>query len=460
MAEEVKKEQEQPKQGKKLWSKIMDAVLGVLVVLLLALQIDIIITSRQNYGVPSLFGYSFMQILTNSMDGPEDDCVLLTYQKPVYGVPSVEVDPLTETRPVLEVFPLNYAEMETIKTNFDYGYLKKRGPKFLHVNTGIIIRHIEWEDVMPGDVLTFVTDITINGQVYRAQPTSHRVIEIDHAKGTLSCFGDNNMPYDGSRVAFYSDDTQRNDLKKEAIIGEVISNNDALGVVLGAVQSTWFLPVMILIPLGIIGISSAVDAILKGHRERKAEKLALEAAIDAAGIDRNDEVAMETFITRYQAKREMQLELEQEKARQKEIYRQVYQEEKKRLQAENASAKGGEDIDPFEKIKQEEKARLRAELLAGKNKEETDEKAALMAKIKEEEKAKLKAQMAKEAAPADEKAALMEKIKAEEKAKLKAEMAKQAEQDEKAALMAKIKEEEKAKLRAQLLAEQGAKDGK
>ena len=460
MAEEVKKEQEAPKPGKKLWSKIMDWVLGVLVVLLLALQIDIIITSRRNYGVPQLFGYSFMQILTNSMDGPEDDSLLLTYQKPVYGVPSVEVDPLTEPRKVLEVYPLNHADIDTIKTNFDYGYLKKRGPKFLHVDTGIIIRHIEWEDVMPGDVLTFVTDITINGQVYRAQPTSHRVIEINREKGTLSCFGDNNMPYDGSRVAFYSDDTQRNDIGKEAIIGEVIANNDALGAMLGAVQSTWFLPVMIMIPLGIIGISSAVDAILKGHRERKAEKLALEAAIDAAGIDRNDEVALERFVTRYQAKRDMQLELEKEKARQKEIFRQVYEEEKKRLRAESGAAKTAADIDPFEKIKQEEKARIRAELLSGKSKEESDEKAALMAKIKEEEKAKLKAQMAKEAPSNDEKAALLEKIKAEEKAKLKAEMAKQAEQDEKAALLAKIKEEEKAKLRAQLLAEEGAKDGK
>ena len=447
--EEKKKEKE--KQGKSLWSRILDWVLGVLVALLLFLQVDIIITSRNNYGVPSLFGYSFMQILTNSMEGPDDDRVLLTYQKDFYGAPSQEVDPLTEERPVLEVFPLDYEDMETVKKNFDYGYLIKRGPRRLPVDTGVIIKAIDFQDIVPGDVLTFVTDIVINGQTYRATPTSHRVIEIDYEKETLSCFGDNNMPYDGSRRAFYSDPTQRNDLKKADILGEVISNNDALGAALGAVQSTWFLPVMIIVPLGIIGISSAVEAILKGHQERKKEKALLEAAIDAAGIDRNDEIAMEKFVTRYQAKRDMQLELEKEKARQKEIYRKVYEEEKAKLRAQ--AGKNGAPVDSFEAIKEAEKARLRAEMA---KQTPQDEKAALIEKLKAEEKARLKAEMAKQA-PQDGKAALMEKLKEEEKAKLKAEMAKKQEQDEKAKLLAKLKEEEKARLKAELLAKEGEK---
>lgn len=443
-------------QGRRLWSRIADWVLGVLVVLLLFLQIDIIITSRRNYGIPQLFGKSFMQILTNSMDGPEDDYLVLTYQKPVYGVKSEKVDPLTETRPVLEVYPPEHEGLEEILKNFDYGYLIKRGPKFLHVDTGIIIQTIEFKDIVPGDVITFVDDISINGQVFYNQPTSHRVIEIDYEKETLSCFGDNNMPYDGSRVAYYSDPTQRNDITKKDILGLVIYSNDGLGALLGAVQSTWFLPVMIITPLGIIGILSAVEAIHKGHQERKKEKMELAAAIEAAGIDKNDEVAMEVFVTRYQAKREMQQELEKEKERQKEIFREAYEAEKKRLRKENKSS---DDADLLEKIKQEEKTRIRAELVNGSSKAMTpeEEKQKLIAKIKEEEKARLRAEMAMQAPSKEEeeKAKLIQKIKEEEKARLKAEMAKEAkkpspEEEEKQKLIEKIKEEEKAKLRAQM----------
>ena len=444
-------------QGRKLWSRIADWVLGVLVVLLLFLQIDIIITSRRNYGIPQLFGKSFMQILTNSMDGPEDDTLFLTYQKASHLDESKEVDPLTETRPVLEVYPIGHEAMDTLKHNFDYGYLIKRGPKFLHVDTGIIIQTIEFKDIVPGDVITFVDDISINGQVFYNQPTSHRVIEIDYEKETLSCFGDNNMPYDGSRVAYYSDPTQRNDITKKDILGLVIYSNDGLGALLGAVQSTWFLPVMIITPLGIIGILSAVEAIHKGHQERKKEKMELAAAIEAAGIDKNDEVAMEVFVTRYQAKREMQQELEKEKERQKEIFREAYEAEKKRLRKENKSS---DDADLLEKIKQEEKTRIRAELANGSSKAmtpEEEEKQKLIAKIKEEEKARLRAEMAMQAPSKEEeeKAKLIQKIKEEEKARLKAEMAKEAkkpspEEEEKQKLIEKIKEEEKAKLRAQM----------
>ena len=446
-------------QGRKLWSRIADWVLGVLVVLLLFLQIDIIITSRRNYGIPQLFGKSFMQILTNSMDGPEDDTLFLTYQKASHLDESKEVDPLTETRPVLEVYPIGHEAMDTLKHNFDYGYLIKRGPKFLHVDTGIIIQTIEFKDIVPGDVITFVDDISINGQVFYNQPTSHRVIEIDYEKETLSCFGDNNMPYDGSRVAYYSDPTQRNDITKEDILGLVIYSNDGLGALLGAVQSTWFLPVMIITPLGIIGILSAVEAIHKGHQERKKEKMELAAAIEAAGIDKNDEVAMEVFVTRYQAKREMQQELEKEKERQKEIFREAYEAEKKRLRKENKSS---DDADLLEKIKQEEKTRIRAELANGSPKAmtpEEEEKQKLIAKIKEEEKARLKAEMAKEAKKPspeeEEKQKLIEKIKEEEKAKLRAQMAKKEkklspEEEEKQKLIEKLKEEEKAKIKAEM----------
>ena len=430
---ESEKEIEEEPKRKRIGSMVADALLGVLVIALLALQIDIIVTSRQNHGVPSIFGYSFMKILTDSMDGPEDDRLLLTYKKDMPSAASKEVDPLKETRKVQEVFPLNYEHLEEAKAEFDYGYLIKNGPLFLHVDTGIVIQKVDFKEIMPGDVITFLYDINIGGAVYNDEPTSHRVIEINHEAGTLSCFGDNNMPYGGSRMAYYSDPSQRNDIVKADVLGKVISASDGLGSVLGITQNTWFLPVMILIPLLLIGGISAFDAIKKGHLERKKEKDELAAAIAAAGIDANDEVAVETFTTRYLAKREIQMELEIEKEKQKEIFRQAFEEEKKKLKAQ-----GGEE-DPFEKIKREEKQRLRAELKKeASSKEEDPEKAALIAKIKEEEKAKLRAAM---------------------KAKEQKKAPKVEEEDEKAKLLAKIKEEEKARIKAELLAkERGMKD--
>ncbi len=64
---------EEQKKKKKIASKIVDIVLGALIVLILGLQIDMFITKNNNFGIPSLFGYSFMEVLTDSMEGKEPD---------------------------------------------------------------------------------------------------------------------------------------------------------------------------------------------------------------------------------------------------------------------------------------------------------------------------------------------------------------------------------------------------
>ena len=64
---------EEQKKKKKIASKIVDIILGALIVLILGLQIDMFITKNNNYGIPSLFGYSFMEVLTDSMEGKEPD---------------------------------------------------------------------------------------------------------------------------------------------------------------------------------------------------------------------------------------------------------------------------------------------------------------------------------------------------------------------------------------------------
>ena len=64
---------EEQKKKKKIASKIVDIILGALIVLILGLQIDMFITKNNNYGIPSLFGYSFMEVLTDSMEGKNPD---------------------------------------------------------------------------------------------------------------------------------------------------------------------------------------------------------------------------------------------------------------------------------------------------------------------------------------------------------------------------------------------------
>ena len=64
---------EEQKKKKKIASKIVDVVLGALIVLILGLQIDMFITKNNNFGIPSLFGYSFMEVLTDSMEGENPD---------------------------------------------------------------------------------------------------------------------------------------------------------------------------------------------------------------------------------------------------------------------------------------------------------------------------------------------------------------------------------------------------
>ena len=64
---------EEQKKKKKIASKIVDVVLGALIILILGLQIDMFITKNNNFGIPSLFGYSFMEVLTDSMEGENPD---------------------------------------------------------------------------------------------------------------------------------------------------------------------------------------------------------------------------------------------------------------------------------------------------------------------------------------------------------------------------------------------------
>mgnify|MGYP003293651986 CR=1 FL=1 len=140
-------------------------------------------------------------------------------------------------------------------------------------------------------------------------------------------------------------------------VGTVISHNKFLGAALGTVQSAWFIPVVIMLPILIIAAMSVVDFVKAMKEENAKEKAAYEKALAESGIDTSDEKAVMIFKEKYQYKLDMQRELEEIKKEQKEIYlRELKNAELKKAQEELKKDK------EFERIKEEEKRRILEEM--------------------------------------------------------------------------------------------------
>ena len=60
---------------KKLISRIVDVVLGVLLAFMVFVQVSMLVSQSkpENYGVPSVFGASFLYVATDSMEGDNAD---------------------------------------------------------------------------------------------------------------------------------------------------------------------------------------------------------------------------------------------------------------------------------------------------------------------------------------------------------------------------------------------------
>ncbi len=296
---------------------IIDWILGVFIVVLIALEINIVITARQNAGIPSLFGNSFMEVLTNSMDGPESSLIYTTHYE---DKEDARVDAVYQSK---EEVP----EGRTVFT------LEKKGPNFLHVGTGILIKKVSYADVRVGDIITFLDEIEGFEGVY---PISHRVIEKIESTKTLYCFGDNNEPeYGGIKRHYAYNASNWNEVKEADILGRVSWNSDAFGAVLGVVQKPFFVPVAVLTPLGIIAAISAVDIIKDYRAAKKKEEAEIAALASEYGADPNDpkatEIAFEKARIRYEMKLELEAEIEKEKKALRPLYAEEYRKAKEAL---------------------------------------------------------------------------------------------------------------------------------
>ncbi len=191
------------KQAKKIGSKIVSWIFGALIVTMLAIEGYGLISSRSNHGVPNFFGYQFLVIQTDSMD---------------------------------------------------------LGPDTYPVNMGIVIQKVDPDTLVAssetaahdGDVITFYR--RLDGRV-----VTHRIIAIDeNAAGLVFvCLGDNlnaeTCPASGCS------ESNADRIPEADVMGKVVNKSAALGSAYRFLSNPATMLLLVLIPLGILVVLSAID---------------------------------------------------------------------------------------------------------------------------------------------------------------------------------------------------------
>ncbi len=308
------------KKGKKIKvSTIVDGVLIVLGLLLLALELSLFI-SKQKDGMPSLFGKTFMNVITGSMDGPDTSLFYVTRAGD------------DASGRVTGVFYTKEEAEEASGEDKICFTLEKKGPSMLGVGTAAILERKDFSEVEVGDIVTFYYDITSDGYVYQNQLVSHRVIEI--IDDVLYCYGD---AYPKRGIAYSSSSSSYEGVQrigKDKYVGTVTSKNDFLGWVLTVTSQQWFVPVVVGAPLLTMGAFSLVEGLRKSKAAKKEENARIQALVDKSGVSKEDEAAYEREWEKASIKVAIQMEMEEEKEKQKEIYRKQFAKAKEEAKAE------------------------------------------------------------------------------------------------------------------------------
>lgn len=349
MAEEKKK--------KKIGTIIVDSVLGVLIALVLGLQVDMMITKKDNYDVPSLFGYSFMQVLTDSMEGTAPDAFdagegIIIQRKEIDEVKPGDV--ITFYSEDIK-YCVSHRVQEIV---YSPKSATESGSFIVSASQEYSLNNVDW--VKGGELVSleagksFSTRAIAKEGAEKEPSVSHTIPQYTEAGKTMFYTCGDNLQADwyvqstGHGVASNYRDT----VDSKYYVGTIISHNKFLGDVLGTVQSAWFIPVVIMLPILFIAAMSVVDFVKAMKEENAKEKAEYEAALQASGIDLNDERAVLIFKEKYEYKRDMQRELEEIKKEQKEIYL-------KELKKAQEELKKDEE---FQRIKEEEKRKLLEEM--------------------------------------------------------------------------------------------------
>ena len=275
---------------KKIISYAIDVILVIIIVFLGYVQIAMLVSKndKKNYGVPRVFGKSFLYVATESMNNPDDPNCL----KAGTGIIIEKVQ------------------------NFES--LKVSNPIYSEENPDQIINYD-----LSGDIVTFYLDSV-------GVPDTHRLIykNYDEETGvwTFKTMGD-------------APEAHTFPLKTETwtgdkLIGKVVSWSKGFGTFLtiaspdaaaSAGKKAWFFPVAIVTPIVLLAGYYIVDAFVKYNKEEKERNAMIEQRMIEAGIDMNDEEAKELF----RMKEEIRLEYQEEKDRIKKQLRKELEKNKK-----------------------------------------------------------------------------------------------------------------------------------
>lgn len=276
---------------KKVLSISVDVILVGFIILLIYVQVSMMVSKGNNYGVPRAFGKSFLYVASESMDDPDNPNGI--HKGSGIIIDQCSVSDLTPSTPIKN-------------------------------EKGEIIDY----DKSTGDVVTFYY-VTSSYSIV----DTHRLVEIiDNGGGsyTMKTMGDN--PEAHKKLITETWDSKY-------LIGKEVYHSDALGSFLAISSSdaaskaggvAWFFPVAILVPALILTAMYVYDPIKNYIKESKKRKQMIEEAIDKAGIDRNDEKAVELF----RMKEEMRLDYIEEYEANKAKYRKELEKAKERAKKE------------------------------------------------------------------------------------------------------------------------------
>lgn len=267
---------------KKIISYIVDGVLILIIALLGYVQISMLTNKR--FGVPVVFGKSFLYVATDSMDDKTKGCYA-----PGTGI-------------IIE--KVGHKGMMNLKLSTPI-YEDPSDPesKIIGYNND-------------GSVVTFALDLT-----NQTVPDTHRLInrEVDeNGKIWFTTMGDKYRLDPDESGKFNFDKPWSED----KFIGKVVYHSKALGSFLTIAspsaaasvgKKAWFFPVAIVTPIVILAGMYIVDAFRKYHKEEKEREAKINAAMEKAGVDMNDEEAVELFRMKEEIRLDYQEEFEKMK---------------------------------------------------------------------------------------------------------------------------------------------------
>ena len=256
-------------------SRLVTAFLLLLVGFVGYCQVSMVVTMNSNYGVPSVFGYSFLYVATDSMEGDLPDS--------------------------------------------------------LPVGTGIVIQDVDPHSIAPGDIITFYYPAI-------GAPDTHRVHEIEEdEEGNLTFYtrGDNlNAQLSNGQW----DENYREVVPEEHYLGKVVSHSKSFGTFLTYVSpqvpsdhnhARWVFPLLVILPLAICAAITIISTVRQLRKEGKEEKEAIAKAMAEEGIDQSDEAKVLAFEEKWRFKKELREQYEREKEKErKKLLKEMKKKEK------------------------------------------------------------------------------------------------------------------------------------